>query len=157
MPSCKYGVQEPSNSLQLQLTWFRMCGEQIASRADNPSSRFSKESINPAFPPHAGVVSSLRNSCWLVFIFRSGKSLVLPAIQRAWSRKLETYSRPHDDSLVSFRFIVRCGCSDQMTPFSVTKWPHCQLPNDSFPFEIFLSPLRRLCWLWCLLMSQSNF
>ena len=30
-------------------------------------------------------------------------------------------------------------------------------PNDPFLFEMFLSPLRRLRWLWCVLLRDSKF
>ena len=30
----------------------------------------------------------------------------------------------------------------------------CQWSNDTFPFEIFLSPLCHLCWLWYVLMHE---
>jgi len=30
----------------------------------------------------------------------------------------------------------------------------CQWSNDPFTFEIFLSPLRHLCWLWYVLMHE---
>ena len=59
-----------------------MYDEQIKIKADGPSSQFVTESVSPAFIPRARVVSSLRNSYSLLFIFRSGKSLVLPTMQR---------------------------------------------------------------------------
>ena len=88
-----------------------------------PQSRFAKESVSLAVFPHARVVSIVRNSDWLVFIFRLGKS---PAMQRAWLRKLETDWTLRDNGLVRFRFKVR--------------WDRkkCQWPNDPFPFGIFL-------------------
>ena len=60
-----------------------MYGEQIKIKADGPPSAFVTESVSPALNPHARVVSCLRNSYSLLFIFRSGKSLVLPTMQRA--------------------------------------------------------------------------
>ena len=36
------------------------------------------------------VNNSFRNCYWLVFVFRSGKVLVLPTVQPAWHQKLKT-------------------------------------------------------------------
>ena len=55
------------------IIWSHAYDEHIL-RATNPDLL---KSISLAVRPHAGVVSSLWNSCWFVFIFRSGKSLVL--------------------------------------------------------------------------------
>ena len=47
---------------------------------------------------------------------------------------------------INFRvkYSVRCNCSRR------------QWANDPFPFDSFLSPVRRLCRLWCLLMHESK-
>ena len=87
--------------------WARMHEEQIKLEMDCPSSRFVKEPVSPALtfnmhePPVATKIAgffshnSLRKVSrkpkilnrmwcyWLVFIFRSGKQLVLPKLQSA--------------------------------------------------------------------------
>ena len=63
----------------------------------------AKESASPTFVSHEPVVKRLQNSSvLLMFIFRSGNSIVLPTMQRAWRRKLEADWTKHDNSHVSF-------------------------------------------------------
>ena len=61
-------------------------------------------------------------------ISRAGLSLVLPKVQRAWRRKLETDWTPHDNSLLSFKFKFL-----KVLIVAIRQWP-----TDPFPFEIFL-------------------
>ena len=105
----------------------------LSSRRIAPIPDLLKSPLSPALLPNARITTSPRNSYWLVFMFRAGKSFVLLTMQRAWHRKLETDWTPRDNSLVSFMFKVRWGCG------------RCQWPDDSFPFEIFSSHLSRVC------------
>ena len=60
-------------------------------------------SSSPSLLPHAQVVNSHRNSSGL-FIFRSGKTLVLPTMQCIWCQKLKTDWTQHDNSSLSLKF-----------------------------------------------------
>ena len=55
-----------------------MYEQQIKLKPDNPSSRFAKRRISPAFGWHAWLFSLILNNGSLVFVFRSGKSIVFP-------------------------------------------------------------------------------
>ena len=67
----------------------------------------------------------------------------------AWRQHHGIDWTPRDNSLVSFKFKEQSKVS-----FDCSR---CQCPNDPFPFEICVSPLRRLCWLWYVLMRESKF
>ena len=102
-------------------------------------------SISLAVLPHAQIIRSLGNSYWLVFIFRSWQSLVLlPTMKHARHQKFETDCSQRNISPSSkFNGSLLDCC-------------RCQWPNYPFPFEIFLSSRRCLCWLWCALMRESK-
>ena len=63
---------------------------------------FAKDSKSPAVLLHARVFHSFRHSYWLVFIFRSRKSFVLPTKQRAWRQPPKTDWKPRNSSLSQF-------------------------------------------------------
>ena len=79
---------QPSNVLGTHVRWAKQLRH-------SPQSRFAYESVSPALFPHARVVKTLQNSSLFslffpplfFFFLGSGKSLVLPTIQRAWRRK----------------------------------------------------------------------
>ena len=48
-------------------------------------------------------------------------------------------------------------CQFQFQFFFCFSSSRCHWPNVLFPFEMFLPPLRRLCWLRCVLMSKATF
>ena len=73
-----------------------------------------------------------------MLILRPGKSLDLPTVQRAWCRKLKTAWKEPCES--KFQSSLR---------------PKQLWPNDPFPFEIFLSPLLRLCCHVCWCVNQN--
>ena len=82
--------------------------------------------------PHTRVVSSLRNSCWLVFLDREN-----PVFYHQCNRRdIET---------------LNCLDTAWHTRLNISSLDciRCQWPSDPFPFEIFLSPLCPLCWLSC--------
>ena len=54
--------------------------QQIKLKLKSPSSRFAKLRISPALGSHARLVNLLLNSSTLAFLFRSGKSVILPTM-----------------------------------------------------------------------------
>ena len=65
-------------------------------------------------------------------------------MQRPWRRKLKTDWTTRHNSSSSKLNGSSLGCSI------------CQWPSDPFSFETFLSPIRCLSWLCCVLMSASK-
>ena len=57
--------------------------QQIKLKADSPQSQFAKESINQHFFYMHESSKGSKITYLFFFIFRSGKSLVLPTMQRA--------------------------------------------------------------------------
>ena len=109
---------------------------------------------NPALPKspqvrlsflHVRVDINLRNSHWLFLILDLERPWFYQQCNAREVDKLSTDRTPRDNSRVGFRFRVRCDSG------------RCREPNDLFSFEIFLSPLGSLCWLWCVLMHESKF
>lgn len=69
--------------------WVHTYDAQVKLKADSHQSPFVKESVRWALIPHARVVNSLRNCNWLVLIFKSIKSLLLPTMQNASTSKTQ--------------------------------------------------------------------
>ena len=112
----------------LSFFFMHIYDEQIMLKSDRSLSRFDKMSICLALLLPVRLVDSLRNIYWFVclFVFRSGKCLVLPTMQRVWCRKLETDWTPSDNSLVSSKYVAtEAVVSDTMTPFH--SWFSCLL------------------------------
>lgn len=78
----------------------------------------------------------------LCLFFRWGSSIVSPTKQRAWRQKrLDTaWQQP-------------CQFSQKSVYFESSRR---QWPSDPFLFSIYLSPLRRLCCFWCVLIRDSK-
>ena len=121
-----YGADHDTPPLDLQNLIARKYDEQIKFKVDGPSSRFVTESVSSALFPHARVVKKLQNSYLLMFVFRLEK-------------KLDSFT--NNATRVSSKTAV--SISNSVHFYSSV----CQWPNDRFPLEIFLSPLRCLCWL----------
>ena len=60
----------------------RMYEDQIKLKPDSPIYQFAEESVSPALLPHARFARRLQNSCFFVFIFRSGKLCLFSIMQR---------------------------------------------------------------------------
>ena len=57
-----------------------MYEEWITLKPDSPKSHLAKRQISPALSSHARLVNLLLNSSTLAFLFRSGKSVILPTM-----------------------------------------------------------------------------
>ena len=82
-----------------------------------------------------------------MLIFRSGNSFVSPTMHSVTSKTrnwLDIAWKQTYQFQVQSSIIVHFDCRRR------------QWSTDPFPFKIFLSPLRRLCWLWCVLMRDNN-
>ena len=109
--------------------------------AIHAQSGFAKESTSPALLTHAWVVNSLRNSYWFAF-FQIRKDPRFASNAMRVVSKFKIYWTPLDNSSLSWKFEATAA----------TQWS-----TDPCPFEIFLSPLHHLCWLWCVLMHETKF
>ena len=67
----------------------RMYEQLIKLKPDKSWSRFAKRRIGPVVGLRARLVSLLLNSWSLAFVFRSGKSIVLPTMRCKWHLKLD--------------------------------------------------------------------
>ena len=136
-------------------TW-KQIADEIKLKTDSPSSWFASESVSPVFLPHARITKKLQNS-YFYFIFVvvdvvvwSGRSFVFTNNATPWTSKTRnrwldpTWRQPYQFQVQSL-IKVCFDCSRR------------QSPNDPFPLEIFLSPLRCPCWLRCVLMCKSKF
>ena len=134
------GVWHPSLSNQCRVVTY---DDQIQLNADiatNPDlSKTTDDSCmceeSPALFPHARVVSSLRNNYRLVFIFRSGTAPLF--YQRDNARDIEK------SKLIGHR--VTTGQSRRKLNYCSPDCRRSKWPSDPFPFQIFLSPLGRMC------------
>ena len=126
------GADHDTPPLDLQNLMARIYDEQIKFKVDGPSSRFVTESVSSALFPHARVVKSSKITiCLCLFL--------------DWE-KIDSFT--NNATRVSSKTAV--SISNSQCSF-------LQQPNDRFPLEIFLSPLRCLCWLWCVLKRESKF
>ena len=94
-----------------------VCDEQMELKADSPGPRSAKEYRSPAFLPHARVVNSLRNNCWLVFICRTEKSLQNRNAPDVQNSKLIGHRVTAALSVSDSQFLeIVADVSDPMTP-----------------------------------------
>ena len=108
----------------------KVCQTQRVHKFDSPSTCVS--------------LNTLRNSYWLVFIFRLGISPVIPTMQ-CWY-------------LILIGHHVTAAWSVSDSKFSATLADVSDpMANDPFPFKIFMSPLCCLCWIWYVLIHESKF
>ena len=131
---CDAETTAPSHS-DLLLIRAHMHDEQIKLKVDSPWSQFANEYIVQLYF-HMYQSSKGCKTATCLFNFISGNAIVLPTIQHTWRQKLKANWTLHDNSFKEWKW-------------SVTQWP--------FPLEIFLPPLHRQCWLWCVLMYESQF
>ena len=99
------------------------------------------ESPSPALLLHARVVNSLRNSYWVVLIFRSGKSTPPPPpfFFFFFFFNQQCKARDVENSKLTWQNHVRFQVKVE------SKMAAIAAPKDPFTFEIFLSPPGRLC------------
>ena len=109
-----------------KVTWYNVDFQDPYARGANKvkgRSWFAKESISHVLFPHARIDKSLRNSYWSALIFRLGKSLASPTMQRAWRQKLRADLTLCDNSLDCFKNKAESKVAAIVADVS-DPWPH---------------------------------
>ena len=111
--------------------------------------------------PHAPVISSHRNGSWLVFVVRSGKTLVLPTIQCAWCQKHKP-TIGHRVTAVHTPHWCTCQQQQQSWPSSkfeavVADVSHPQWPLPIPGFLVFLHLNVLIFWSTCFSPCRGGY
>ena len=121
--------------------------------------RYDEQNKWKADGPNPGLLKSTQSCCRskcssrqnkgsiCLYSFLIGKFLVLQTTQRGWRGKLDA------DWIIDTAWQQPCQFQ-RVKVHSHSSRRHW--PNDPFPFKSLLFAFRRLFWLWCVLMSESN-